>query len=122
MQVDRITTPVVQRLVEVFARGRPATKTQPALPAFPSKANHQFRYLRRTLAWGVWHGYCKSNPAQGVRQAKEAREHRMPTPDAFARVLAFARAWRPASTYKGQLPRIHRPSDGTRIQCAPARY
>ncbi|HFF3032310.1 TPA: tyrosine recombinase XerC [Stenotrophomonas maltophilia] len=91
MQVDRITTPVVQRLVEVFARGRPATKTQPALPAFPSKANHQFRYLRRTLAWGVRHGYCKSNPAQGVRQAKEAREHKMPTPDAFAKVLTFAR-------------------------------
>ncbi|WP_164274852.1 integrase [Stenotrophomonas sp. B1-1] len=91
MQVDRITTPVVQRLVEVFAKGRPATRTQPALLAFPSKANHQFRYLRRTLAWGVRHGYCKHNPAQGVRQAKEAREHRMPTPEAFAKVLAFAR-------------------------------
>lgn len=91
MPVDRITTPVVQRLVEVFANGRPATWNQPALPPFPSKANHQFRYLRRTLAWGVRHGYCKHNPATGVRQAKEASEHKMPTPDAFAKVLAFAR-------------------------------
>lgn len=29
--------------------------------------------------------------ATGVRQAKEVRAHRMPAPDAFAKVLAFAR-------------------------------
>lgn len=105
MPVDRITTPVVQRLVEVFANGRPATRNQPALPAYPSKANHQFRYLRRTLAWGVRHGYCKHNPATGVRQAKEASEHKMPTPEAFAKVLAFARerGARPPHT-KGSCP------------------
>lgn len=91
VQVDRITTPVVQRLLEVFARGRPANKHQVELPATPSKANHLYRYLRRTLAWGVRHGHCRHNPAIGVRQAKEARRHRMPTPEAFDVVLAFAR-------------------------------
>jgi hypothetical protein len=91
MQVDRITTPVVQRLVEVFANGRAATARQPALPATPSKANHLFRYLRRTLGWGKRHGHCRDNPAEGVRQAKEVGAHRMPTPSAFAKVLAFAR-------------------------------
>jgi len=91
VQVDRITTPVVQRLVETFAGGRKASGRQAALPATPSKANHLHRYLRRTMAWGVRMGYCKTNPAQGVRQAKERKEFRMPTPEAFQAVLQFAR-------------------------------
>lgn len=91
VQVDRITTPVVQRLVETFAGGRRASGCQAALPATPSKANHLHRYLRRTMAWGVRMGYCKTNPAQGVRQAKERKEFRMPTPEAFKAVLQFAR-------------------------------
>jgi site-specific recombinase XerC len=89
--VERITTPVVQRLVETFAIGRDANRYQPALPATPSKANHLYRYLRRTLAWGVRSGLCARNPAVGVRQAKEVKRHRMPTPGAFEKVLAFAR-------------------------------
>jgi site-specific recombinase XerC len=91
MQVNRITTPVVQRLVETFAAGRPASRTQPALPATPTKANHLHRYLRLTLSWGVRMGYCSTNPAKGVRQAKEQRRIRMPTLDAYRAVLAFAR-------------------------------
>lgn len=91
MQVNRTTTPVVQRLVETFAAGRPASRTQPALPATPTKANHLHRYLRLTLSWGVRMGYCSSNPAKGVRQAKEQRRIRMPTPEAYRAVLAFAR-------------------------------
>lgn len=91
IQVDRITTPVVQRLVETFAAGRPANRTQPALPAYPSKANHLHRYLRLTLSWGVRMGYCKTNPAKGVRQAKERGDARMPSQEAFRAVLAFAR-------------------------------
>lgn len=90
VQVDRITTPVVQRLVEVFAMGRPANRQQPSPPATPSKANHLFRYLRRTLAWGVRNGHCTHNPATRVRQAREAKQHRTPTPDAYHVVLAFA--------------------------------
>ncbi|OLK00124.1 integrase [Xanthomonas oryzae pv. oryzae] len=91
VQLEHITTPVVQRLLETFANGRPATRLQQALPPTPSKANHLYRYLRRTLAWGVRHGYCKENPAIGVLQAKEAKAFRMPTPDAFEAVLQFAR-------------------------------
>lgn len=91
LQVARVTTPMVQRLVETFAVGRAATRSQPALPATPSKANHLFRYLRRTLAWGVRHGHCKTNAALGVRQAKEAKQFKMPSREAFAAVLAFAR-------------------------------
>lgn len=103
--VDRITTPVVQRLVEVIAMGRPANGHQPAMPPTPSKANHLYRYLRRTLAWGVRNGLCTNNPATGVRQAKEAKNHRMPTPGAFDLVLAFARerGKRPSHT-KGSCP------------------
>ncbi len=91
LPVERVTTPLVQRLVETYAMGRPATRRQPAVPATPSKANHLFRYLRRTLAWGVRHGICKSNAALGVRQAKEAKAFKMPTAEAYRRVLAFAR-------------------------------
>ncbi|PPV04052.1 hypothetical protein XbrCFBP1976_21415 [Xanthomonas bromi] len=61
--LEHITTHVVQRLLETFANGRSATHLQQALPPTPSKANHLYRYLRRTLAWGVRHGYCKENPA-----------------------------------------------------------
>ncbi|MGW8277037.1 site-specific integrase [Xanthomonas axonopodis] len=105
VQVDRITTPVIQRLVEVFAMGRLANGHQPALPATPSKANHLHRYLRRTLAWGMRVGLCRSNPAIGVRQAREAKKHRMPTPAAFDKVLTFARerGSRPPHT-KGSCP------------------
>lgn len=105
VQVDRITTPVVQRLVEVFAMGRQANRHQPALPPTPSKASHLFRYLRRTLAWGVRSALCANNPAAGVRQAKDAKQHRMPTPAAFDLVLAFARerGTRPSHT-KGSCP------------------
>lgn len=105
MQVDRITTPVVQRLVETFAAGRPANRSQPALPATPSKANHLHRYLRLTLSWGVRMGYCQSNPAKGVRQAKERGDSRMPSQEAFRAVLAFARERGALATnVKGSFP------------------
>lgn len=91
MPVDRITTPVVQRLVETFAAGRPANHVQPALPAYPTKANHLHRYLRLVMSWGVRMGYCRTNPAKGVRQARERADSRMPSQEAFRAVLAFAR-------------------------------
>lgn len=122
LQVARLTTPMVQRLVETFATGRQATRKQPALPATPSKANHVFRYLRRTLAWGVRHGYCQNNVAMGVRQAKEANAFKMPTREAFAAVLAFARergALQPHT--KGSFPAYIAPGDGACLQRPPAR-
>ncbi|RPE74662.1 site-specific integrase [Vulcaniibacterium tengchongense] len=89
--VDRMTVPMVQRLVESLAMGRPAAGLQPALPATPTKANHILRYLRRVFAWGMRHGLCRLNPAKGVRQVAERGDNRMPEPEAFAAVLRFAR-------------------------------
>lgn len=91
--MDRLTTPVVQQLVEAIARGKPATTNgaNDAVKGRPSTANHVLRYLRRAFAWGMRFGACTSNPARGVRQAKEAGEFKMPVADAFQRVLAFAR-------------------------------
>ncbi|GHH52957.1 site-specific integrase [[Pseudomonas] boreopolis] len=92
MQIERMTVPGVQRLVEAFATGWAAAHGRPAAPARPTTANHVLRYLRRLFAWGIRHGHCKHNPAVGVRAAKERREHHMPAPDAFAAVLAHAKA------------------------------
>ncbi|HYG06876.1 MAG TPA: integrase [Stenotrophomonas sp.] len=90
MQIARMSVPLVQRLIETLAAGRTATKLQPAVEPRPSKANHVLRYLRRTFAWGIRHGLCEKNPAKGVRQVKEKGDHRMPAPEIFAAVLAFA--------------------------------
>jgi site-specific recombinase XerC len=85
LQVDRLTPPVIQRLVETIAKGDATT------PAHPTKANHLARYLRRTFAWGMRHGECRTNAAEGVRLAKERRRTNMPEPQAFAALLVFAR-------------------------------
>jgi hypothetical protein len=74
-----ITPPLIQRLVNDIA-----IKT-------PSKANHIQRYLSVAYQWGVLNGYADSNVAQGVRQAKERKAHRMPEADTMAKVVAFLR-------------------------------
>lgn len=79
LQVDRMSTPLFQRLVDAIAE-----KT-------PSKANHALRYARRVFSYGVQRGHCKTNPAKGVKQAHELKAHKMPAADAFALVLEFAR-------------------------------
>ncbi|MCW0370228.1 site-specific integrase [Xanthomonas sacchari] len=84
LQVARLGPAAIQRIVEAIAKGKPG------VPGQPTKANHLLRYLRRTFAWGVRHGACSTNPAAGVRQAKERARFRMPTPEAFARLCAFA--------------------------------
>lgn len=91
MLMDRMSVPTIQRLVETLALGREAGVQQPALPPRPSTANHVLRFLRRLFAWGIRHGKCKTNPASGVRAAKEAGLFHMPEPDAFRAVLKFAR-------------------------------
>ena len=58
----------------------------------PSKGNHVLRYLRRLFSWGIEFGHCKDNPARGVRTLKEKAEFKMPSPEALADVLAFARS------------------------------
>ena len=83
--VNTLSVACIQRLVEVLAGGREASAMRPAITAAPSKANHMLRYLRRLFAWGVRHGHCHNNPAKGVRQAKEAKRHHMPSVDALRR-------------------------------------
>lgn len=89
--VARINVPMVQRLVETIAAGRPARGVQPAMEPRPSKANHVVRYLRRTFNWGIRFGLCEHNPAKGVREVREAGEFKMPTPEAFAAMLDFVK-------------------------------
>lgn len=84
LQVSRLGPAAIQRIVESIAKGKDGKVGQ------PTKANHLLRYLRRTFAWGIRHGACASNPAAGVRQARERARFRMPTPDVFARLVAFA--------------------------------
>lgn len=93
LQVDKLAVPVIQRLVELLAQGRPESRpgAGDAIPATPSKANHVLRYLRRLCAWGIRFGHCTTNPATGVRQADEAGAFKMPDMATFNAVLAFAR-------------------------------
>lgn len=79
LQVDKLTTPVFQKMVDAVAE------------ATPSKANHMLRYARLALAWGVRRGHCLTNPAKGVQQAKERGRFQMPSPVVFKAVVAFAR-------------------------------
>jgi hypothetical protein len=74
-----ITPPLIQRLVNDIAK------------EFPAKANHVKRYLSVAYQWGVLNGYADSNVAQGVRQSKERKAHRMPEADTARAVIAFLR-------------------------------
>ncbi|MCC8560288.1 site-specific integrase [Xanthomonas vesicatoria] len=90
--VDRLTPGVIRRLVDVIAHGRPAEKPgQKDVPGYPTKANHWLRYLRRVFGWAREHDHVQTNPASGVKQVKERRAHRMPKPEVFRAVQAYAR-------------------------------
>ena len=92
LQVDRMSVPLVQRLIETLAKGRDASSTRPALVPRPSTANHVLRYLHRLFAWGIRMGHCRTNPAAGVRGVRERADFKMPDPHVFLAVLEFARA------------------------------
>lgn len=85
LAVAKLSVPAIQRVIESIACGREGAGPM------PTKANHLLRYLRRVFAWGVQHGHCSHNPAAGTAQAKERAAFKMPTPDTFVRLLAFAR-------------------------------
>lgn len=88
VEVDRIDPPAMQRLIDRIAEGWEA-EPEP-VPPRPSTANHVLRYLRRLFAWGIRRGKCTTNPAQGIEQAKERKQYKMPSRDVFALVHAFA--------------------------------
>ena len=75
----QFTPALVQRLVDKIAA-----------EGTPSKANHLLRYLRRLFRWGINRGYCDTNPAAGVEQAKERQQRRLPELTTIAALTAFA--------------------------------
>ncbi|KRG65821.1 hypothetical protein ABB27_14755 [Stenotrophomonas terrae] len=89
---DKLTTAIIQRLVESIAKGKPASKpgADDAIRGMPSKANHLKRYLSLLFAWGRQHGHCLTNPAEGVAGAKERKQHNMPERVAMLAVINFA--------------------------------
>ncbi|WP_309546855.1 site-specific integrase, partial [Xanthomonas phaseoli] len=104
--VDRLTPGVLRRLVDVIAQGRPAEKPgEQAVPGYPTKANHWLRYLRRVFGWAREHDHVQTNPATGVKQVKEKRAHRMPKPEVFRAVQAYAKECSTrGARQKGALP------------------
>jgi site-specific recombinase XerD len=93
LYVDRLTLPAIQAVIETIAKGRPESAPGAADPvlARPSKANHLLRYFRVLFGWGMRHGHCKTNPAQGTKQVRERKRHGMPALDVYEAVLSFAR-------------------------------
>ncbi|WP_329767281.1 integrase [Stenotrophomonas maltophilia] len=91
MMIDKLTPGAIRRLVDVIAQGRAASAPgELPVPGYPTKANHWLRYLRRVFGWAREHDHIKSNPASGVKQVREKRDHRMPELDVFRRLQAYA--------------------------------
>jgi site-specific recombinase XerD len=59
---------------------------------YPSKSNHLLRYVRRVYNWGMPRGYCTSNPAKGIEQAKERKRRRLPAHEVQNAMIEYARA------------------------------
>ena len=82
LMVDKLSKPVVQRLIDTIATDRPAL------------ANHVRRWLQRLFRWGMSRGHMRDrpNPAAGLEAPKELGKAKWPTPRALAAITAFARA------------------------------
>jgi hypothetical protein len=93
LYVDRLNLPAIQAVIEMIAKGRQesAPGAGDAVAGRPSKANHLLRYFRVLFGWGMRHGHCKTNPAEGAKQVRERKRHGMPTSDAYEAVVKFAR-------------------------------
>lgn len=80
LPLSAITLPLMQRLVDQVGE------------EFPTKANALKRYVSSAWSWGARRDHCpKDNPAIGVQEAKERRDHRMPEEDTMWSVKAFLR-------------------------------
>lgn len=79
LQVDKLNIPIIQRIIESIGKEH------------PTKANHALRYMRRTFAWAMRHGECKTNPADGVKQLKERKLFKMPDRTTFLTMMQFAK-------------------------------
>jgi len=89
-RMEHLSVPVLQRVVETLATGRPAIGKLPMIASTPAAANRVASYLRRLFAWGIRHGHCVSNPADGIRKVREKRHARMPGHDTFDAILRYA--------------------------------
>lgn len=98
--VDRLDPPHIRKLIDRIAYGTPARAGKPAMPGYPTKANHWLRYLRGRFSWGIQYGKCKTNPARGVKCVEEKADHRMPDLPTFRAVQAYARACSALGTRK----------------------
>lgn len=87
----KIPRPLVQVLIGRIAAGRKRDKAGQLIRT-PSTAAHVLRYLSVAFRWGANRGWCDDNPATGVEPPKERKQRRLPGHDAFAAVLAYARA------------------------------
>jgi hypothetical protein len=90
LESNRITRPLIQRLIDRIAEGR-KRDANGALIRTPSTAVHVLRYLRVAFRWGANRGWCDGNPALGVEPPKERKQRRLPTHDAFAALVTYAR-------------------------------
>jgi site-specific recombinase XerD len=80
LRVSGITSPFLVRVFEKIGSTHPA------------KANHLLRYVRRVFSWCAVRGYCTSNPAKGIEQAKERKQRRLPSHDVQNTIIEYARA------------------------------
>jgi len=69
-RIEHLTVPIVQRIIETLAVGRPAHGAVPAIKATPAAANRAESCLQHLFAWGIRHGHCTNNPAEGVRKVR----------------------------------------------------
>lgn len=94
LDYERLNTAFWQRLVGKIAK-----------QGTPSKANHLMRYVRLVYSWAVREGYAKVNPVKGVKQAKERKQRRLPSPEAMAAIIKLAyAAGQKAARSKGACP------------------
>lgn len=56
----------------------------------PTKANKVLRYARLLFRWGLNRGKVRQNPAQGLEAATERKRQRLPAPEVYAAMLAYA--------------------------------
>lgn len=94
LQVNKLRNHNFQRLVDRIESA-----------GTPTKANKVLRYSRLVFRWALNRGIVNHNPAQGLEQAKERKRQRLPTDEAYAKLIAFARerSMRPART-EGSVP------------------
>lgn len=76
---DKLTQTHVFRMLETVAK-----KT-------PSKANHMLRFLRRAFRWAGPGVGMKHNPAWGLEEFRERKRRRLPSPEVYDALLAYAR-------------------------------